>query len=31
MRAHYPRWDISIDLEQTIREIVEAWQRKLAS
>ena len=30
MRAHYPRWDITIDLEQTIREIVEAWQRKLA-
>src|SRR4029453_13997937 len=31
MRAHYPRWDITIDLEQTIREIVDAWQRKLAS
>ena len=31
MRAHYPRWDITINIEQTIREIVEAWQRKLAS
>jgi CDP-paratose 2-epimerase len=31
MREHYPRWDISIDLEQTIREIVDALQRKPAS
>jgi CDP-paratose 2-epimerase len=31
MRARYPRWDITIDLEQTIREIVDAWRRKLAS
>jgi CDP-paratose 2-epimerase len=30
MRSHYPRWDITINLEQTIREIVEAWQRKFA-
>jgi len=31
MRAHYPCWDVTIDLDQTIREIVDAWQRKLAS
>jgi CDP-paratose 2-epimerase len=31
MRAHYPRWDITIGLEQTIKEIVEAWRRKLGS
>lgn len=28
MRAHYPKWDITKSLEQTIREIVEAWQRR---
>lgn len=26
MRAHYPAWDITISLEDTIRQIVEAWQ-----
>jgi CDP-paratose 2-epimerase len=31
MRVHYPCWDVTIDLDQTIREIVDAWQRKLAS
>jgi CDP-paratose 2-epimerase len=31
MQSHYPRWGITITLEQTIREIVEAWQRKLVS
>jgi CDP-paratose 2-epimerase len=28
MRAHYPRWDITKSLEQTVQEIVEAWQRR---
>ncbi|MFA5057813.1 MAG: NAD-dependent epimerase/dehydratase family protein, partial [Opitutaceae bacterium] len=28
MRSHYPRWDISISLEETIRQIVEAWPRR---
>ena len=28
MRAHYPRWDISVSLEETIRQIVEAWQKR---
>ena len=28
MRAHYPSWDISVGLEETIRQIVEAWQRR---
>jgi CDP-paratose 2-epimerase len=31
MRAHYPGWDITVSLEQTIAEIVEAWQQKLVS
>ncbi|BET69644.1 NAD-dependent epimerase/dehydratase family protein [Opitutales bacterium ASA1] len=31
MRAHYPSWDISKTLEQTIREIVDAWQRRTLS
>ena len=29
MRAHYPNWDISISLEETIRQIVEATGEKL--
>ena len=28
MRAHDPSWDISVGLEETIRQIVEAWQRR---
>ena len=31
MRAHYPAWDISISLEETIRQIVEAWNVRLKS
>jgi CDP-paratose 2-epimerase len=31
MRTHYPRWDLSVTLEQTIAQIVDAWQKKLAS
>jgi CDP-paratose 2-epimerase len=31
MRAHYPAWDVSVDLEQTIAQIVSAWQQKLVS
>ena len=31
MRDHYPTWNITVTLEQTIGEIVDAWQRKLAS
>jgi len=26
MRAHFPNWNISISLEETIRQIVEAWK-----
>ena len=26
MRAHYPNWDITVSLEETIRQIVEAWR-----
>jgi CDP-paratose 2-epimerase len=28
MRAHYPAWDITQSLEDTIRQIVEAWSRR---
>ncbi len=28
MRAHFPSWSITISLEQTIRDIVEAWHRR---
>lgn len=31
MRQHYPKWDISVSLEQTIEQIVEAWRGRLAS
>jgi CDP-paratose 2-epimerase len=28
MRAHYPAWDISVSLRETVRQIVEAWQSR---
>jgi CDP-paratose 2-epimerase len=28
MRAHYPHWDISVSLEETIRQIVAAWRAR---
>lgn len=31
MRAHYPTWDITQSLEDTIRQIVEAWRRRAAA
>ncbi len=31
MRAHYPSWDITVSLEETIRQIVEAWRRRDAA
>jgi CDP-paratose 2-epimerase len=30
MRAHYPGWDITVSLEETIRQIVEAWKNRPA-
>lgn len=30
MRAHYPRWHISVTLEQIIGEIMEAWHKRVA-
>lgn len=30
MRAHYPAWDITISLEETVRQIVEAWKNRIA-
>ena len=29
MRAHYPEWDISVSLEETIRQIVETWKKRI--
>ena len=29
MRAHYPGWNITISLEETIRQIVEAWKTRI--
>jgi len=29
MRAHYPSWNITQSLDSTIRDIVEAWQRRV--
>ncbi|WP_242018172.1 hypothetical protein [Synechocystis sp. FACHB-383] len=29
MRDHYPNWDITISLEETIKQIVESWQKRL--
>lgn len=28
MRAHYPNWDISVTLDETIQQIVEAWKAR---
>jgi len=28
MRNHFPEWDITISLEETIKQIVEAWQNR---
>ncbi len=30
MKSHYPNWDITKSLDQTLREIVEAWQQRLS-
>ena len=30
MKAHYPDWTLTKSLEQTIGEIVESWQRRMA-
>jgi CDP-paratose 2-epimerase len=29
MRKHYPNWDISVSLEDTIRQIVDSWTARL--
>jgi len=29
MRAHFPDWDISISLEETIRQIVNSWKARI--
>ncbi len=30
MREHYPAWSISVSLQATMTEIVDAWQRRIA-
>jgi len=29
MKSHYPNWDISISVDETIRQIVESWKKRL--
>lgn len=29
MRTHFPNWDIEISLEETIRQIVESWKKRI--
>lgn len=29
MRSHYPNWDISVTLEETVQQIVECWHQRL--
>jgi CDP-paratose 2-epimerase len=29
MRSHYPDWDISLSLDETIRQIVESWSERI--
>lgn len=29
MRMHYPQWDISVSLDETVRQIMEAWQTRM--
>lgn len=29
MREHYPNWDITVSLEETIQQIVESWEKRL--
>jgi len=31
MRAHYPGWDITMPLRETIREIVETWHARISA
>ncbi|NJK38240.1 MAG: NAD-dependent epimerase/dehydratase family protein [Oscillatoriales cyanobacterium RM1_1_9] len=31
MRTHYPVWDITISLEETIQQIVQSWQQRIAT
>jgi CDP-paratose 2-epimerase len=31
MRNHYPTWDITVSLEETIGQIVEAWKERVVS
>jgi len=30
MRQHYPNWDITISLDETVRQIVESWKLRLS-
>jgi CDP-paratose 2-epimerase len=28
LKAHYPAWDITVSLEETIKQIVAAWEKR---
>jgi CDP-paratose 2-epimerase len=30
MKSHYPSWDITLSLEETVRQIVESWRKREA-
>ncbi len=30
MRAHYPKWDITVDLQTTFEQIIHSWNKRLA-
>ncbi|MBS1627457.1 MAG: NAD-dependent epimerase/dehydratase family protein [Bacteroidetes bacterium] len=29
MKSHYPQWDITVSLKETIKQIVESWQKRV--
>jgi CDP-paratose 2-epimerase len=31
MKTHYPEWDVTTSLEQTMREIVDTWQARISA
>ncbi len=31
IRAHYPNWDISISLQETLEQLVRAWEKRLVT
>jgi hypothetical protein len=31
MKAHYPEWDITRNLEETFTEIIDSWRERLTA